>query len=109
LALGCFGSLGLYAVCMAFTEDLSVFFDLQGFGVPVVHEGVTGVGILDMPSEMLADGVVLSTDYKLTVRSAVFNEFLSGDTVTVDGVSYKVRNPSLVDDGKITEVMLMRV
>jgi hypothetical protein len=54
---------------MAFTEDLSVFFDLQGFGVPVVHEGVTGVGILDMPSEIMADGVVLSTDYKLTVRS----------------------------------------
>ena len=94
---------------MAFTEDLSVFFDLEGFGVPVVHEGITGVGILDMPSEMLADGVVLSTDYKLTVRTGVFNESLSGDTLTVDGVSYKVRNPSMMDDGKITEVMLMKV
>jgi len=93
---------------MAFTEDLSVFFDLEGFGVPVVHEGITGAGILDMPSEMLADGVVLSTDYKLTVRTGVFNEFLSGDTLTVDGVSYKVRNPSMMDDGKITEVMLMK-
>jgi hypothetical protein len=94
---------------MAFTEDLSVFFDLEGFGVPVVHEGITGVGILDTPSEVLADGVVLSTDYKLTVRTGVFNEFLSGDTLTVDGVSYKVRNPSMMDDGKITEVMLMKV
>jgi hypothetical protein len=52
---------------------------------------------------------VLSTDYKLTVRTGVFNEFLSGDTLTVDGVSYKVRNPSMMDDGKITEVMLMKV
>lgn len=94
---------------MAFTEDLSVFFDLQGFGVPVVYKGITGVGILDMPSEILADGVVLSTDYKLTVQSSVFAEFLNGDTVTVDGKAYKVRNPSLVDDGKITEVMLMKV
>ena len=93
---------------MAFNEDLSVFFDPNGFGVPVLHKGIEGVGILDMPSEIMADGVVLSTDYKLTVQSGVFNEFLSGDSVTVDGVGYKVRNPLLADDGKITEVMLMR-
>lgn len=94
---------------MAFSEDLSIFFDLQGFGVPVIHKHVSGIGILDMPSEILADGMVLSTDYKLTVQTNAFGQFSSGDSVTVDGIPYKVRNPNLVDDGKITEVMLMKV
>ena len=94
---------------MAFSEDLAVFFDLQGFGVPVTHEGITGVGVLNTPSEMIADGVVLTTDYKLMVESSAFNNFRYKDKVIVDGVVYQVREPVLLDDGKITEVMLMKV
>ena len=45
---------------MAFTEDLDLF--LADFGVPVSAGGVTGIGIFDMPSEIVADGVVLTTD-----------------------------------------------
>ena len=94
---------------MAFSEDLTVFFDLQGFGVPVTHEGITGIGVLNTPSEMIADGVVLTTDYKLMVESSAFNNFQYKDNVIVDGVTYQVREPVLLDDGKITEVMLMKV
>jgi hypothetical protein len=92
---------------MAFTEDLSVF--VADFGVSVSAGGRTGLGILDMPSEMVADGVVLTTDYQLTIVTSDFNSFTSGDSVTVDGVSYKVRSPELMDDGKFTKLMLMRV
>jgi hypothetical protein len=91
---------------MAFTEDLSVF--VADFGVPVSAAGRTGLGILDMPSEMVADGVVLTTDYQLTVVTSDFGSFTAGDSVTVDGVSYKVRSPELIDDGKFTKLMLMR-
>ena len=91
---------------MAFTEDLSVF--VADFGVPVSAAGRIGLGILDMPSEMVADGVVLTTDYQLTVVTSDFDSFTAGDSVTVDGVSYKVRSPELIDDGKFTKLMLMR-
>ena len=91
---------------MAFTEDLSVF--VADFGVPVSAGGKNGLGILDMPSEMIADGVVLTTDYQLTVVTSDFSSFIAGDNVTVDGLSYKVRSPELIDDGKFTKVMLMR-
>jgi len=92
---------------MAFTEDLSVF--VADFGVSVSAGGRSGLGILDMPSEMVADGVVLTTDYQLTIVASGFNSLTSGDSVTVDGVSCKVRLPELMDDGKFTKLIPMRV
>lgn len=93
---------------MAFTEDLDVFFSTEGFGVSVTKGSITGVGILDMPSEVIADGVVLTTDYKLLVKTSDFSSITRGDAMTVDGTAYTVREPVLMDDGKITQVFLMR-
>jgi hypothetical protein len=92
---------------MAFTEELDLF--LSDFGVPVSAGAVTGVGVLDMPSQVVADGMVLTTDYKLTVRTSVFGGLLYGDGITVDGVNYQVREAMKVDDGKFTELMLTKL
>ena len=93
---------------MAFTEDLSVFLNTAEFAVPVVAGAVSGLGILDMPSEIIADGVVLTTDYKLTCESAKFGDLIYGAGVNVDGHAYTVRNVSLIDDGAFCEIMLQR-
>jgi len=93
---------------MAFVEDLSVFLDIDEFAVPVISGSVSGVGILDMPSEIIADGVVLTTDYKLTCESSKFGGLLHSDAVSVDGDNYTVRTASLIDDGKFVELMLMK-
>ena len=92
---------------MAFSEDLDLF--LADFGVAVVSGAVTGLGILDMPSEIVADGVVLTTDYKVTVKTSQFGGLIYGAGVTVDGVNYQVREAMKVDDGSFTELMLTRV
>jgi len=92
---------------MAFTEDLDLF--LADFGVSVASGSVTGVGILDMPSEIVADGVVLTTDYKVTVKTSQFGGLLYGAPVTVDGVNYQVREAMKVDDGSFTDLMLTRL
>jgi len=68
----------------------------------------TGVGILDMPSEIIADGVVLTTDYKLLVKTEDFTSVTRGSAVTVDGTAYTAREVMLLDDGKITQIMLMK-
>jgi hypothetical protein len=94
---------------MAFVEDLSVFLDSDEFAVLVTAGAVTGLGILDMPSEIIADGVVLTTDYKLTCEASKFGDLLHGDAVTVDGTNYTVRNTALIDDGAFCEVMLQKV
>lgn len=93
---------------MAFAEDLSVFLSSADFAVSVVSASTSGLGILDMPSEMIADGVVLTTDYKVTCESSKFGGLLHSDGVTVDGVKYTVRSANLIDDGKFVELMLMR-
>ena len=93
---------------LSFTEDLDAFFDTPGFTVSVVHGSTTSVGYLDQPSEIIADGVVLMTDYSVVVKTSEFSSVASGDTMTVDSVGYTVRESMLVDDGKITRVMLMK-
>ena len=93
---------------MAFTEDLSVFLSDNDFAVSVVAGAVTGLGILDMPSEIIADGVILTTDYKLTCETSKFGNLLHSDAVTVNGSAYTVRSNSLIDDGAFCEVMLQK-
>jgi hypothetical protein len=82
---------------------------LEDFGVTCTAGVVTAKGILDMPSQIVADGMVLTTDYKLTVRTADFGGLLYGAGITVDGVNYQVREALKVDDGAMTELMLTRL
>lgn len=89
---------------MAFVEDPSVF--LSDFGVPVVAGAVSGLGILDMPGEVIMDNMVISTDYTLRVEASKFGSLGYGSLVTVDGVGYTVRESRLIDDGAFLSVSL---
>lgn len=89
---------------MALTEDLDVF--LADFGVSCTAGATTALGILDMPSQMLSDGMVLTTDYTLTARASNFGSLIRGDSITVDGTAYTVRETMLVDDGKFVQIAL---
>jgi hypothetical protein len=88
-------------------ESLDVFF--VDFGVEVVKGSVKGVGILDAPTNVISDGSILTTDYLLTVQSSKFPNCLYGDSITVAGIAYKVRESRQTDDGKLTEILLMKV
>lgn len=93
---------------MAFTEDLSVFLDLNGFGVPVVAGAVSGVGILDQNSEIILGGEITVIDYLLTVPTALFGGLTYGQVLTVDGVGYKAETqPQRFDDGTFCRVALL--
>ncbi len=99
---------GAFCMTLSFTEDLNAFFDTPGFTVPVVFGSTTDVGYFESPSEIIADGVVLTTDYAVVVKTSKFSVVSRGDTVTVDGADYTVREPMLLDDGKIMRIMLMK-
>lgn len=92
---------------MALTEDLGVFLD--DFGVSCTAGAVSALGILDMPTQVLAGEMVLSTDYTLTARFADFGGLVYGDSITVGGVIYQVRETRLVDDGAFVEIGLMKL
>jgi hypothetical protein len=89
---------------MAFSEELDAF--LADFGVSCTAGATTALGILDMPSQMLSDGMVLTTDYTLTARASKFGGLIRGDSITVDGTAYTVRETMLVDDGKFVQIAL---
>jgi hypothetical protein len=91
---------------MAFTEDLDIF--LVDFGVSCTAGAITANGILDMPSQVISDGMVLSTDYTLTARASNFGSLIRGDSITVDGTAYTVRETMLLDDGKFVQLGIQK-
>jgi hypothetical protein len=91
---------------MALTENLDAF--LADFGVSCTAGAVTALGILDMPTQVLAGDQILSTDYTLTARAADFGDLLYGSEISVNGVPYTVRETQLIDDGAFCQIGLMR-
>lgn len=88
------------------TEDTGLY--LADFGVSVVAGTASGLGILDMPSELIVDGQVISTEYTLTCESAKFGDLLYGSKLTVNGAAYTVRANVLISDGVFTQLSLQR-
>jgi hypothetical protein len=89
------------------TENLDVF--LADFGVSVTAGAITGVGLFDMPTQVVADGMVLTSDYTLTAKTSDFGGVSYGDAITVDGTAYQVREVRRLDDGKFCEIGLSKV
>ena len=93
---------------MAWTEDPTDF--LNDFGVTVTANGTTGLGILDMPGQYVADGRVITNEYLLRAETSKFGSVTYGDSMTVAGVAYEVREaPLLVDDGVFCLVLLTKL
>ena len=88
------------------TESPAAF--LNDFGVTVTDGTTTGKGILDMPGEIIAGGMVLTTDYQVTVRASEFGGKLYGDALTVNGVNYTVKECRLIDDGTFATIFLSK-
>jgi hypothetical protein len=88
------------------TEAPDLF--LNDFGVAVSDGTVTGKGVLDMPGEIIAGGMVLTTDYQVTVRADQFGGKKYGDALTIGGVAYTVRETRLQDDGVFAIIYLTK-
>ena len=91
---------------MAFTENLDAF--LADFGVSCTAGAVSALGILDMPGQLISDGMVLTTDFTLIAKAANFGNLIRGDSITVDAVSYTVREAMLLDDGRFVQIALQK-
>ena len=94
-------------------EDLTVF--LADFGVSITAGAVSGLCLLDMPGEVVFDGVretytgALSTMYSITCLTDEFGGLGYGDSVTVDGEVYTVQEaPLLITDGVFCRINLER-
>lgn len=91
---------------MAFTENLTLFF--ADFGVSVVAGAVTGLGLLNMPGELVADGMIITTDYSLRCEASKFSALAYGTAMTVAGIGYTIRENRLIEDGVFCEITLQK-
>ena len=92
---------------LAFTEDLNAFF--VDFSENVFYDNETYKGILEQPDEVIADGVVLTTDYELTVKNSDLGTIPFDAQLEVSNVKYKVRNVRKIDDGSLCKISLSKV
>jgi|TARA_B100001250_G_scaffold271896_1_gene234764 predicted RNA-binding protein YlqC (UPF0109 family) len=91
---------------MAFLENIDVFLD--DFSDTVVYDGTNYKGILEQPDEVIADGVVLTTDYQLTAKNSDLGELAFESALTVNAIKYTVRSVRKVDDGIFCILSLMK-
>jgi hypothetical protein len=91
---------------MAFTENLDVF--LADFGVTVTSGAISGIGLLDMPGELVADGMIITTDYSLRCEASKFGTLAYGASITVGGTAYTIRENRLIEDGVFCEITLQK-
>lgn len=91
---------------MAFTENIAAFFRAGDFAVAAVFGGTTAQVILDRPDVEMMAGRVQGTEYLMAYNAADLPNLAEGDTGTVDGTSYTVREIRATDDGKIKQATL---
>ena len=92
---------------MAFTENINTFF--VDFAEDVIYETIRYKGILEQPDELIADGVVMTTDYELTVKSSELGNLDFDTVIEISNVKYKVRNVRKIDDGTLSKISLTKV
>ena len=69
-------------------------------GVSVTAGAVSGTGQLDVNSELVMSGQVVSVAYALSCATALFGSLQYDDLITVDGVTYRVQHePLRIGDG----------
>jgi hypothetical protein len=92
---------------MAIVDDPSIY--TADFGSEVVVNGNTGTGILDAPGEVIIDGMVMSFDYSLTVPSELVDGVTYGTYLTVNGVTFSVKENKAQQDGLFNVVTLSKL
>lgn len=97
---------------MAFGDEDLVFMMSDVFSVPVVYGAQETRGILDTADHEVDDGMGRGVKIRrsvLAIQTASLTGLAEDAAIKVDGVNRVVRDPSLREDGKITEILLADV
>ena len=95
---------------MIIEENLDTYF--LDLGQDVYFKGKKKKGLLNMPDEILAGDLMISTDYVLQVKTKDFTDLDIGETIrtNLNGIltEFEVKGQRLLDDGKLTEIELSK-
>jgi len=94
---------------------MAAFFSTAEFAVTATFTpagggaSVSASVILDAPTEDILGGDGLSDEYAITYAVTDLPGIKSNATGTIGGISYKVREVRLLDDGKLKRAKLSKV
>ena len=89
------------------TDSLDAIFS-DDLAVTVVAGGVTGKGILDEPTTIIAGDQIISTDYVLNCKASDYGSIATGGAVTVAGTAYTCRTNERDLDGLTCQISLSK-
>lgn len=92
---------------MALSDDNDVFVGGE-FGVSCVAGGVIANAILSEPSQIMADGNVLFSDYSIRGKASDFGTLKANDEITVNDIAYTVRETMFDTDGQLVTITLQK-
>ena len=91
-------------------EEVDLDFLLADFGASVTAGAISGVGVLDVNSQIALQGQVIMVNYALTCRTDLFGSLQHGAAITVNGEVFKVdHEPMRVADGAYCVIPLERI
>lgn len=93
---------------MAFTEDMTVFFNAAEFAVVATWGALSANVLFDAPTEDVLSSQVISTDYSITLPHDVFPGIGRDAVVTVEGDGYTVRAVRQLNDGALKRLILTK-
>lgn len=92
---------------MAFSEDLSLFFDDFGFDVTV--NGKVVKVLLNADTMQKGDGMAASVEYMMVYETALIPTLQYNQQLTIDNQQYRVNHCELYSDGKLSRAFLSKI
>nr|BAR31329.1 hypothetical protein [uncultured Mediterranean phage uvMED] len=92
---------------MALSDNNDVFVGGE-FGVSCTAGSKTGFAILSEPSQVMADGQVLFSDYSIRAKASEFGNLQANDQIFVNSVAYTVRETMFDTDGQLVTISLQK-
>lgn len=90
-----------------YTEDLgNILSDLDE--VAIVFGALTVKGVLDSPDELLLEtgqSAAIGKHIAVTYQTSALAALVVGSAITVDSISYVVRERLMIGDGKLTRIL----
>lgn len=92
---------------MAFTEDLSAFFDAtSGFATAATYDGATAVSVIFDHEFLRAFGILDTSNPSALGKASDFPAGAVTKTLLISGTTYTIRSRQLMDDGALVVLQL---
>lgn len=89
-----------------FSENINLFF--ADFSIDATFGSETAKVIFNATDEVIIGGDVIGSEYTMTYQPSNFSGLTHGNSVTIGGITYTVRNIMKIDEGILLKAFLAK-